>query len=61
MKNNCDNCVYYAKMRSGSHRYCTFLFRTGHRRPCPPGEGCTVKVGRVVNRRKKDGNRKAAD
>lgn len=22
---------------------CVYILRTGHRRPCPPGEACTVR------------------
>ena len=25
------------------NRCCNYIFLTGHRRPCPPGEGCTAK------------------
>ena len=56
MKSNfCDDCFYYRKFRSGNERYCNYLGMTGHRRPCPPGDGCTAKVGLKVNRRKKKG------
>ena len=49
----CDDCVYYAKLGCGTMRCCNYFIKTDKRRPCPPGEGCTVKVGRKVNRRKK--------
>lgn len=49
----CDGCFYYAKMAGGDMRYCSYYFRTNERRPCPPGEGCTVKVPRKIYRRKK--------
>lgn len=51
---NCDNCVYRAVV--GGVDCCGYLFKTGHRRPCPPGDECTVKVGREVKRRKKTKN-----
>ena len=51
-KNNCDNCFYYRKMDSGQQRFCAYLFLTDQRRPCPPGDECTVKIGRTVYRRK---------
>ena len=51
--NNCDNCAYWVKMGAGQDRYCSYLFKTDKIRPCPPGEGCTVKITRKVNRRKK--------
>ena len=52
-KNNCDDCWYWAKMGSGDGRYCSYLLRTDKMRPCPPGEGCTVKIPVKVNRRVK--------
>lgn len=51
---NCDDCVY--RVIVGGMASCDYLFRTGQRRPCPPGDECTVKVGRKVNRRKKAKN-----
>ncbi len=50
---NCDNCFYWRMMNSGGHRFCAYMFITDKRRPCPPGEGCTVKVPRKVKRRKR--------
>lgn len=51
---NCDNCVY--RVVVGGMTSCDYLFRVGHPRPCPPGDECTVKVGREVKRRKKAKN-----
>ena len=42
-KNYCHNCMY-CNMISDATRYCSYIFVTGHRRPCPPGKDCTVKV-----------------
>lgn len=53
-KNNCDNCYYSQKV--GNDRYCAYLFKTNQKRPCEPGEGCTVKVPRIVKRRKEQKN-----
>ena len=39
---SCKGCVYAAAL-SGEW-FCDYLSITGHRRPCPPGEGCTVRV-----------------
>lgn len=50
---NCDDCFYCRKLDYSMGRFCAYLFVTGQRRPCPPGDGCTVKVGRAVYRRKK--------
>lgn len=49
-KDNCSNCFYRGK--AGSLPCCDFFLKTGQRRPCPGGEGCTVKVPRKVNRKK---------
>ena len=47
-KSNCDNCVYSGVITGLSTRCCNYFLVTSQRRPCPPGEGCTVKVGREV-------------
>ena len=54
-KSYCDNCVYSSLLNGLNTRCCNYFLATGQRRPCPPGEGCTVKVGREVKRRKKKG------
>lgn len=38
---SCKGCAY-AVCLSGEW-YCDYLQIVGHRRPCPPGEGCTVR------------------
>ena len=43
MANNCATCSYHGKC--GGMICCNYLLMTGKRRPCPPGAGCTVKVG----------------
>lgn len=53
-KDNCGDCQYRGKV--GGMPCCDYFLRTGNRRPCPPGEGCTVKVSRRVYRRKKAAN-----
>ena len=35
----CQGCDYQAQ-----GRYCDYIGIVGHRRPCPPGPGCTVKT-----------------
>lgn len=50
-KNNCDDCFYYRS--ANLDRYCAYIFVEHKRRPCPPGDECTVKIRRKVNRRKK--------
>ncbi len=39
---SCKGCAY-AVLLSGDW-CCDYLGVTGHRRPCPPGEGCTVRA-----------------
>lgn len=39
----CEKCVY-RKTFTSAGPYCDYICMTGHRRPCPPGEGCTVRV-----------------
>lgn len=38
---SCKGCAYAAYL--GGEWYCDYLSVTGHRRPCPPGKGCTVR------------------
>lgn len=38
---SCEGC-FYAVLLSGAW-CCDYLLMTGRRRPCPPGEGCTVR------------------
>lgn len=49
----CDNCFYCGRIYGRGPRCCLYMLMTFERRPCPPGEGCTVKVERTVNRRKR--------
>lgn len=49
----CDDCHFYKPIYGESWRCCHYIFMTGKKRPCPPGAGCTEKVGMKVNRRKK--------
>lgn len=46
----CEGCAF-AVLLSGEW-YCDYLLMTGHRRPCPPGEGCTVR--KAANLTKKE-------
>lgn len=50
---NCGDCFYRGMLTSGNIPYCGFILKTGKRRPCPAGDGCTVKVPRKVCRRRK--------
>ena len=42
---NCHDCKYFYG-HSDYVACCNYIFVTGKRRPCPPGDGCTVKVKR---------------
>ena len=58
--NYCDGCVYRETV-NGYGQMCAYILRTGHRRPCPPGDGFTARVKRTVyRRRRKNGKQTAA-
>ena len=38
--NYCSDCRFF------EHGSCSYIFKVGHSRPCPPGEDCTVKETR---------------
>lgn len=40
--NPCQGCLHYYGAYEGN-RCCNYIFDTGKRRPCGPGEACTVK------------------
>ena len=48
----CEGCIFF---RGGFevNRCCNYIFIMKKRRPCPPGEGCTVKIERKGYREKK--------
>ena len=41
-KHPCAGCLHFYG-RYHNNKCCNYLFDTGHKRPCPPGEECTVK------------------
>lgn len=41
-KDYCKGCVY--RTYAGAEPICGYILVERHRRPCPPGEGCTAKV-----------------
>ena len=48
MADYCKDCTYGSI--AGEHIICNYFLSTGIRRPCPAGDGCTVKKkGRKVN------------
>ena len=48
----CDPCVYRKSFTGGWWPYCDYLCMTGKPRPCPAGDGCTVRVTRMVYRKR---------
>ena len=38
----CDGCFHFGYV--GSNAHCDYIGNTGHRRPCPAGEGCTERI-----------------
>ncbi len=46
MDEKCDGCRFSIPVYMGDGeellRACVYILRTGHRRPCPPGEQCRV-------------------
>lgn len=53
----CRNCVYFETWGDFALGCCYFL-KTNKRRPCDPGEGCTVKVAIKRKRGRKSGKAK---
>lgn len=39
----CRGCIYSQYLNGNPTAACGYFLKTGHRRPCPPGKGCTVK------------------
>ena len=52
----CKDCFYYTGCANGAYKCCHYLLWTGTKRPCDPGEGCTVKVKRTNRRREERRN-----
>ncbi len=40
---NCYDCRYFGGKAENAW-CCNYIFIAGQRRPCPPGDGCTVKL-----------------
>lgn len=56
----CSDCFYGVYLPSVKEFCCRYYLMTNERRPCPAGDGCTVKVC-VKNRRKYAWNRRKVD
>lgn len=48
----CDKCTYCKSFAGGTIPYCDYLCMTGKLRPCPAGDGCSVRVTRRVYRKR---------
>lgn len=46
----CEGCIYVCQL-AASVWCCDYLGLTGHRRQCPPGADCTVRVQGKKERR----------
>lgn len=42
----CEKCIYAKAFTNKSIPYCDYLCMAGKKRPCPAGDGCTVRVTR---------------
>ena len=51
---NCEKCFYFMRIHGGM-RCCHYIFIEGKKRPCEPGDGCTVKIAIKVSRKRKKG------
>jgi hypothetical protein len=50
-KTGCEGCIYYSADYE-VNKCCNYIFIKGKRRPCPPGNECTVKIERKGYREK---------
>ena len=50
----CKGCVYNAELGSPKSGYCNYIFVERKRRPCPAGNGCTVRIKGRTRRAKDD-------
>lgn len=54
--------IVFYRIKVGKEPCCGYFLMTNQARPCPPGDGCLVKVRRFVNRRGSSGkNQKKED
>ena len=49
----CDSCIYSTVFAGSFNKICNYLLYTDKIRPCPPGEGCTVRVKSRAKRQRK--------
>lgn len=52
---DCEGCIHF-RGDFEINRCCNYYLDTGKRRPCPAGEGCTVKTTKRNKKRHKGGN-----
>ena len=51
---SCAECFYFGGLTLGG-RTCNYIFIVGKRRPCPPGDHCTVRKPKTQTDAKEDG------
>lgn len=51
----CTKCIYRGPWPGCNLKYCRYLEITGHKRPCPAGTGCMVRVTKKFKIKKKKG------
>ena len=47
----CRNCEYYWQSSNRANETCDYMLATNKLRPCPAGDGCTVKKTGKKDRR----------
>lgn len=47
----CSKCIYRSLVH-GTMPCCNYLLRTGNIRPCPAGDGCTVRITQMAYRKR---------
>jgi hypothetical protein len=48
----CNGCIYLQGTRF-RHFHCSYILKTDKKRPCDPGQGCTVRATKRRRRKKK--------
>lgn len=60
MDPNCEGCIHYRQICAEYWFCCNYIFDEDHRRPCPPGAGCTVKSRKRRRKKQEPGAAPAA-
>ena len=59
MNDYCIGCDYRGEV--GGDHVCLYILHTGHKRPCPPGKGCTEHTKRNPTQRNRIDQARAAE